>query len=412
VDCGWSQTGTGRLRSMKVLRIIARLNTGGPARHVVILNRGLRERGYETVLVHGHVDVGEGSLEYLAEEAGVRQVRVEELGRRVRPFDDCKALIKLVRLVFCEAPDIIHTHTAKAGALGRIAALAFNVTRSRRHRSLVVHTFHGHVFTNYFGPVANCLIRVAERALSTVTDRVVTIAPSQKRDIVGRFRIAPESRTVVIPLGLDLQPLLALSRNHPTLRSQLGINEGQVVIGFIGRFVPIKDLPTLMRAFAILATAVPNTVLLLAGDGPVRSELTELCQRLGVERRTRFLGWSTDLTTLFATLDICVLSSLNEGTPIAVIEAMAAATPVVATDVGGVADVIEHGVTGLLVPPRNPEALAHSLETLARDPSARQRMGQVARLSAAQRFTSDRLVVDTDHMYMTALVEKRGRGAT
>jgi glycosyltransferase involved in cell wall biosynthesis len=393
---------------MKVLRIIARLNTGGPARHVVLLNKGLRARGYQTLLVHGRIDPGEGSLEYLADEAELRTIRIPDLGRRLSPLGDLRALAQLVRIIFHEAPDVIHTHTAKAGTLGRLAAFTFNSTRTRRRRSLVVHTFHGHVLAGYFRPTTNLLVRLAERSLAKITDRIVTISSAQRRDIVNRFRIAPERRTVTIPLGLDLEPLLSQPQSQPTLRGQLGLGMDDPVIGYVGRFVPIKDLPTLIRAFAIVVRHVPDAWLVLVGDGPIRPELESLVQRMNLGGRVRFLGWSNDLLLIYATIDICALSSLNEGTPVAIIEAMAAGKAVVATNVGGVADVIEDGSTGVLVPPGNAEAMADAFVMLAKDRTTRHRLGRAARGSVAARFAHERLVDDVDRLYAGALAEKRG----
>src|SRR5436190_20353370 len=162
---------------MKILRIIARLNVGGPARHVVLLDRGLRNRGHDTRLVPGSLAPSEASLEHLAVDYVLPTTHIRELGRRVSPLGDLRAFTKLLRLVFREAPDVVHTHTAKAGTLGRLAAGLFNITRTRRRRCLVVHTFHGHVLTGYFGPATNVAVRLAERTLARVTDRVVTISP-------------------------------------------------------------------------------------------------------------------------------------------------------------------------------------------------------------------------------------------
>ncbi len=393
---------------MKVLRIIARLNTGGPARHVVLLGRGLRARGYQTLLVHGRIDAGEGSLEDLADQAGLPTLRISDLGRRLSPLGDLRALAQLVRIIFREAPDVIHTHTAKAGALGRLAAFAFNVTRTRNRRSLVVHTFHGHVLAGYFRPTTNVLVRLAERSLAKITDRIVTISVAQRSDIVGRFRIASEGCTVMIPLGLDLEPLLSQPQSQSTLRDQLGLGADDPVIGYVGRFVPIKDLATLIGAFAIVLRHVPDAWLVLVGDGPLRPELESLVQRLNLSGRVRFLGWSSDLVLIYATIDICALSSLNEGTPVAMIEAMAAGKAVVATKVGGVGDVIEDGRTGVLVPPGDAEALADALVMLARDRAMRHRLGQAAKDSVAVRFAHERLVDDVDRLYTSALAEKRG----
>jgi len=393
---------------MKVLRIIARLNTGGPARHVVLLDRGLRARGYQTLLVHGRIDAGEGSLEHLADEARIPTLRIPNLGRRLSPLGDLRALAELVRVIFHEAPDVIHTHTAKAGALGRLAAFTFNVTRGRGRRSLVVHTFHGHVLAGYFRPAMNLLVRLAERSLAKITDRIVTISPAQRRDIVTRFRIAPERRTVIIPLGLELQPLLSQLQSQPTLRGELGLGIDDPVIGYVGRFAPIKDLPTLIEAFAIAVKDIPDAWLVMVGDGALRPELESLVQRTKLSGRVRFLGWSNDLASICATIDICALSSLNEGTPVAMIEAMAAGKAVVATNVGGVADVIEDGRTGVLVPPGDAQRLADAFVRLAKDRVARHRLGRAARDSVAARFAHERLVDDMDRLYASALAEKRG----
>jgi glycosyltransferase involved in cell wall biosynthesis len=180
------------------------------------------------------------------------------------------------------------------------------------------------------------------------------------------------------------------------------------VIGYVGRFVPIKDLPTLIEAFAIVVRRVPDAWLVMVGDGSIRPELESLVQRIELSDRVRFLGWSNDLASIYATIDICALSSLNEGTPVAMIEAMAAGKVVVATNVGGVADVIEDGRTGVLVPPGDAEALAAAFVMLARDRTTRHRLGRAARDSVAGRFAHERLVDDMDRLYVSALAEKRG----
>jgi glycosyltransferase involved in cell wall biosynthesis len=222
------------------------------------------------------------------------------------------------------------------------------------------------------------------------------------------YGIARGERTAMIPLGLDLQPMLAASTATPTLRRELGIGETDAVVGYAGRFVPIKDLPTLVEAFAILSARHPNAWLIMAGDGPLRPAIERLIDRLELRSRVRLLGWSSDLVALYATMDVCALSSLNEGTPVAVIEAMAAGRAVVATNVGGVPDVVENGRTGVLVPARDASALASALDALLTDPAARLRMGEAAKAMVASRFTVDRLVDDVHRLYERALAEKRG----
>lgn len=389
---------------MKVLRVIARLNVGGPARHVVLLDSGLRERGYETLLVHGSVGSGEASLEHLAAERGLPVSKLPELGPRIAALDDLRALIKLVRLTLREQPDIIHTHTAKAGTLGRVAAFLYNTTRPRARRALVVHTFHGNVLSGYFGSTTSALVRGAERTLAAITDCIVTLSPLQREEIVTRFRVAPADRVAVVPLGLDLDRLLAL----PPLdkRSRAQAHDG-VVIGFVGRFVPIKNLPLLVSAFAGCARDVPGVTLVLAGDGPSRPDVERAVREAGIADRVRFAGWTEDLTTIYATMDVCALSSTNEGTPVALIEAMAAGRAVVATAVGGVPDLVDPEVNGLLVPSNDREALTQALVRLARSPEDRVRFGAAAREAVARRFSPDRLANDIDELYRTGLSGRR-----
>jgi glycosyltransferase involved in cell wall biosynthesis len=358
--------------------------------------------------VHGVVSAGEASLEHLTVAGRLRTEKVPELGRRISPLSDARALFRLVALTLRESPDVIHTHTAKAGTLGRIAAFVFNATRRRRSRCIVVHTFHGHVLTGYFHPAISAGIRVVERALGSITDRIITISALQRREIVERFRITTAAKAALIPLGLDLQELLELPAGGPTYRSALAIPGDAIVVGYVGRMVPIKDLRTLVKAFGLALAKQPNLWLVLAGDGPIREDLQALADRSGIAHRVRFLGWTEDLARTYATLDICALSSLNEGTPVAAIEAMAAGKAVASTAVGGVPDVIENGVTGLLVPPGSHEALAEALVLLATDPKERRRLGEAARLSVASRYAPQRLVEEIERLYISALREKRG----
>lgn len=397
---------------MKILRIIARLNVGGPARHVTLLNAGLQARGHDTLLVYGSLDQGEASLDRLALETGIPLAHHAHLGRRVSATSDVRAFIALLRELFRWQPDVVHTHTAKAGALGRVAAVVYNATRRRSRRAIVIHTFHGHVFEGYFSPTMNTLIRMTERRLAGISDRIITISGRQQRDIVERFRIAPAAKTLAVPLGLDLDELFALEPGAPSMREDIGATATDIVVGFAGRMVAVKDLPTLVRAFARAAEQVPHLHLALAGDGPERERVADLVRQLGIDARVHFLGWVDDLCRYQATIDLCVLSSLNEGTPVAAIEAMAAGLPVVSTSVGGVPDVVEDGVSGLLVPVGNVTALADALVQLATSPARRAEMGQAGRLLAKARYSHVRLVDDIDRIYTAALTERRGRPAT
>jgi len=396
------------MEGLRVLRVVTRLNFGGPARHVTILDAGLRERRSQTMLVFGHVGEQEGSLEVLVEAHGLRSMRLAHLGRRIRPWSDLVTLVHLTRLVFRERPDIVHTHTAKAGALGRLAAVAYNSTRRSRHRCLVVHTFHGHVMEGYFNPLGSAAVRIIERTLARATDLLVTLSARQRQDIVERLAIAPARKVVVVPLGLDLDGLLALDVRSLADKAHFGFAADDVVFGYVGRFVPIKDLQTLLRAFARLAATSDRARLLMVGDGECRVSLEALAGSLGVADKVQFVGWQSSVTQVYGAVDVAVLSSLNEGTPVAIIEAMAAGLPVVATSVGGVPDVVRDGLTGSLVPERSPERLAAAMRTLAGDPGLRRRMGDAARLDARNRFGAERLVSTMATLYADRLARKRG----
>ena len=396
---------------LRVVRVIARLNVGGPARHVAILDAGLRDRGYSTLLLHGRPDQDEGSLAGLAEERELPAVVVATLGRPVRPWRDLRAFCTIARVIFTTRPDVVHTHTAKAGVLGRLAALLYNATRRRSQRCLVVHTYHGTVFHGYFGGVASSAVRIVERLIALGTDRIAVLSERQRREIVAGVRVAPAAKVTIVPLGLDLDPLLRIDGATPTLREALGLADNAVVLGFVGRLVAIKDPATLLRAFACVSARVPRAVLLFAGDGPLRPALHALAASLKMTSVVKFLGWRHDLRSLYATLDIVVLSSRNEGTPVSVIEGMAAGRAVVATDVGGVGDLIDHRTTGMLVPAGRPDALAAAIERLTGDAPARRRMGGAARRAVAARFSAARLIDDVDRCYRACVAAKRGGGA-
>ena len=397
----------GRGEPIKVLRVIARLNIGGPARHAALLDEALGKRGFKTLLVYGTPAPDEGTLEQLVAERSLPSFPIPDLGRALKPWSDLRAFIQLTRLVFRERPDVVHTHTAKAGVLGRLAAFAYNTTGRRHRRCFVVHTFHGHVLSGYFGSPASVAIRWIERTLARLTDRVVTISERQRTDLVTRFAIVAREKTAVIPLGLDLEPLSALSGPQVDAKRRFGFDGSELVFGYIGRFVPIKDLDTLVRAFSQVVRSSSRVRLLMLGDGQLRSQLEALARSFGVSETVKFAGWQLDLPLVYSAIDIVVLSSLNEGTPVAIIEAMAAGLPVVATSVGGVPDVVHHQRTGLLVPPRDPDQLAGAMSTMAGNEGLRAELGAAGRREALDRFSIGRLASDVDALYRDGLRLKR-----
>jgi glycosyltransferase involved in cell wall biosynthesis len=396
-----------RTSDLRVMRVIARMNIGGPARQALLLDRGLRSRGWKTLLVYGSTGPGEGSLEDLVTEDRLDFERIPELGRRIRLLGDLIALRHIAGALVRHQPDVLHTHTAKAGALGRLCGIAVNAVRGRRRRILLVHTFHGHVLSGYFGRLGSAVVRWLERILGLGTHCIIAISQRQRHDLVNRFGIAAPEKVSVVPLGLDLASLLQ-STPEVELRESLRLGATDFVVGYVGRFVPIKDLPTLLRAFRMVQQSVPGARLVMAGDGELRAVLVELASELGLSEHVRFLGWVRDLAALYASFDVVALSSRNEGTPVMLIEAMAAGLPVVATDVGGVGDIVESGVNGLLVQAGNPDALARALIEMAGDPERRRQMGRAGRQSVASRLDIRRLVEDIDRLYRDGLCTLRG----
>ncbi|OLE16767.1 MAG: hypothetical protein AUI36_37140, partial [Cyanobacteria bacterium 13_1_40CM_2_61_4] len=323
-------------RPIRVLRVIARLNVGGPSLHVSYLSKRLDERGYETTLVAGTVGKGEGSMEYVTRGLGLEPVFVPELQREIGAREDAAAARRLVRMIREIRPDVLHTHTAKAGAIGRAAALLSGSARP----PVVVHTYHGHVLRGYFGPLRTRIFFGVERSLAQVSDALVTVSPQVRDDLV-ELRVAPAAKIAVIRLGLELEERVGVSPyERARVRAQLGVFDERALVVWLGRMTEIKRVDDLLRSFAALRTQGVEADLVLVGDGPLRAKLEQLAYELGVAGYTHFVGYKTDVAPYYAASDIVALSSANEGTPVSIIEAQAAGRPVVATDVGGVRDVV------------------------------------------------------------------------
>src|SRR3954452_1314517 len=301
---------------IRVLRVIARLNMGGPAHHVSLLSGLLDPRRYDTLLLYGDVGPGEASLEDLARKRHAQMQVVPALGPELNPVRDLRALITLVRHVRTFRPDIVHTHTAKAGMLGRLAAVL-----AGRPRPVIVHTYHGHVLEGYFGPLRNALYRGLERGLARVSDVLIGVSSATVDDLV-RLRVAPRAKFRVIPIGLDLKAFYDVSSaDGAAFRAEAGTRPDEILLTFVGRLVPIKRVDVLLRAVARARTLGANVRLVIVGDGETRAELEELSAQLGIVEHVHFAGYRADMVTVTAASDIAVLSSDNEGTPVSLIEA-------------------------------------------------------------------------------------------
>ena len=389
-----------RPQRIRVMRVIARLNMGGPAHHVGFLSGLLDPQRYETVLFHGEVGAGEAQLSSTADHYGVRRETIPGLRPELRPQDDLRALLALVRAVRRFRPDLVHTHTAKAGMLGRLAALTM------RPRPIIVHTYHGHVLEGYFGRMRNAFYRGLERAQGRISDALIGVSQATVDDLV-RLHIAPREKFRVVPIGLDLDRFLAAgSEEGAEFRREAGAGDQQALLTWVGRLVPIKRVDVLLRALA-RADGAADLRLAIVGDGELRDELEQLARELGISERVWFAGYREDMVAVAAASDIAVLSSDNEGTPVSLIEAAAAATPAATTGVGGVADVVT-GDTGVVVPAGDSDALGDAIAALAADPARRTEMGRRAREHVRGTYSVARLVADIDALY-SELLRARGR---
>ena len=422
---------------VRVVRIIDRLNIGGPAKHVVWLTAGLNTDEFETVLITGAVPPGEGDMSYFAREAGIEPLGIREMSRELSPRD-LMVVAKLLRQLWRLKPQIVHTHKAKAGAVGRLAAMIYKWAAPsalwlRPRECRVVHTYHGHIFHSYYGPAKTRLFLVIERLLARLcTDRIIVISDEQRREIAERFRVGRTEQFRVIPLGIDLDEAgerlgthassvpvsgdgalichgpLAPTRHAGSVRTQ-----GEVHIGIVGRLCEVKNHAMLLEAAARLIRGEGGSQmpirLIIIGDGHLRGELERLACDLGIADRVIFTGFRADALSLYADLDLVALTSLNEGTPLTLIEAMHCSRAVVATEVGGVVDLMgrhqarldgfslwDHGVTA---PSRDGEAFARALRFLIERPVLRREMGARGREFVRARLSKERLVREIEALY-------------
>jgi glycosyltransferase involved in cell wall biosynthesis len=376
---------------LRVLRIISRMNVGGPARHVAILHAGLDPRHFDSTLVYGTEGMTEGSLRSLLGTAS-NTVSIPELGREISPLADSVTLARLIRLMREIRPDIVHTHTAKAGFAGRVAARMTGVP-------IIVHTFHGHVFHGYFSPRKTAVFLQLESRLAGISNRLVTISPRLRDEIAG-YGVADAKKIDVVPLGLRLAPHGTHPRRTGDFRQAMGISEDALLIGAVGRLVPIKNLGLLLEAASLARRNVPNLHVVFVGEGELRQELAEKANALGLASVVTFAGWQHDLPAVYADLDATVVTSHSEGTPACLIEAMASGCPVIATSVGGVPDMIIPGVTGQLTPPGDANALATAIVHLVKEPEQARSMANQARGEALARYDEQRLVTDMERLYL------------
>ena len=416
---------------MKVLRIIARLNVGGPARHVIWLTEGLQHAGHETLLVAGVVPPGEGDMSYVASNAGITPLIIPQMSREISP-QDALTIWKLFRLMLRERPDVVHTHTAKAGTVGRVAGWMYrwltpSAIAGRPRKCFFVHTYHGHIFHSYYGNFKTKLFLTIEKTLARMTDRVIVISPQQYREIheehgVGRrgqFAVIREGQFAIIPIGLDTRVFADWEQRRQSARAELGLKDNDLAIGIVGRLTKIKNHELFLNAaaryrelFGLAAGEGGEMRFIVVGDGERRSALEAHAVELRVADVVLFTGMRRDPENFYPALDVVALTSLNEGTPLTLIEAMANARSIIATAVGGVVDLLGEGDAnfteesgfqirerGVTVDKNNVEAFCHGLHFLLERESLRKEMGARGFEFVAKNYSKERLIADVLALY-------------
>lgn len=391
----------------KILRIINRFNLGGPTFNAAYLTRYLND-DYETLLVGGSHEESEDSSKHIVEELGLEPRILQTMKREVSPWNDRKAYRELKQIIREYEPDIVHTHASKAGAIGRLAAAELKVPG-------VVHTFHGHVFHSYFNRFKTEFYRRTEKYLASKSSRIVAISDKQKEELANTYRICNENKIEVIPLGFDLDRFREdKDLKRAVFRKEFELSEDTLAIGVIGRLVPIKNHRLFIHAASELKKRLPGKSLrfFIIGDGELLGELQNFTEECGLrwsykntdqDADIQFTSWRRDTDVVFAGMDIIALTSLNEGTPVTLIEAQAAGKPIVSTNVGGISNVVLEGKTALLSQSEDLEAISHNLTKLCSNPRLRSDLSYSGWDHVKERFHYQRLVSDMDRLYRTLL---------
>ncbi len=396
----------------KVLRILNRLIVGGPVLNAVYLSKYLSPE-FETLLVVGEKEAHEKSADFLAKDLGLEYMSVPQMGRSINPANDFFSYQKIKKIIKEYKPDVVHTHAAKPGILGRLAAAELGVPA-------IVHTYHGHVFHSYFNSVKTKFFINAERFVARKTDAIVAISEQQKKELSSDFKIAPEDKFRVIALGFNLDKFTEnVEEKRRKFRTEFGVSDDEIAIGIIGRLVPVKNHYLFLKALKyVLDHTTKKVKAFIIGDGETRSDLENVAREVSIPYSTEndnthahpliFTSWRSDVDVINAGLDIVCLTSFNEGTPVSLIEAQAANKPIVATKVGGISDIVVEGETALLADVTDTETFCKHLLTLVEDDALRKKLGDNSCQHVLQQFSYQRLVRDMGSLY-NELIEKKKR---
>lgn len=392
------------MRKIKVVHIITRFDKGGSAENTLLTVLGLNKEKYSILLIKGLSLESEMSDEEslavseslkIAEENNIKVINLPFLVRKIAPLTDLKALFTLFKILRKERPDIVHTHTSKAGFLGRFASFLARVP-------IIIHTPHGHVFHSYFGPTLTKIFVIAEKILSLITDKIITLTNRERDEHIER-RIAPLNKFITIHSGVDLDRFMNLNIDIKKKKKELNIPQDFYVIGTVGRLVPIKGHKYLVSAAEMIIKEFPKTVFVIVGDGFLKPILERHAEALGIRKNIVFTGWRKDVPEILYLFDVLVFPSLNEGMGRVMIEGMSLGKPIVASNVGGIRDLIEDGKNGLLVPPRDSNALRKAISRLIRNKKLAEGLGKIGKMEVYPDFDASTMVKKIDNLYESLL---------
>ena len=387
------------MRRVRILRVVTRLNTGGPAKHLTSLVRALDGSRYEQLLAAGREGPGEGSMRPFVEAQGVQLTMVPGLigTTRLGP-GDLVATASIRKLIRDFRPDIVETHTTKAGIVGRLSARL-------EGSPAVLHVYHGHVLEGHYGAIKTAAARGTERLLARLSDRLVAVSATVKADLV-KHGVAPPDRITIVEPGLELTAMIRCREERGAVRRELGLAPAVPLVGIIGRLAPVKNHRLFLDAAVGVLASRPNVHFLIVGDGELRDQIRTEARNRGLIERLTFTGWRYDLPRIYADLDVLISCSKYEGTPFTIIEAMAARCPVIATQVGGVLDLLTDHATGLLVPPADPDPLVNAILRLLGDAGLARDLARAAAADVERRFSTVRLAAEMDKLYAALLRSK------
>jgi glycosyltransferase involved in cell wall biosynthesis len=386
-------------KPVKIINLLSRMNIGGPSVHTVLLTKYLENEDFTSMLISGTLSEGEGDMSYLVDQYQIEHRSIDTLQREISLFDDFKAVIELYRIFRKEKPQIVHTNLAKAGMVARLAAWLARVP-------VILHTYHGHVFSGYFSPAKTKLYILIERMIAFLSTKIIVISKMIKNDICSVYKITNEKKVSIIPLGFELEKMETLDVYRGTFRKRFSIPENAPVIGIVGRITGIKNHSLFVEIASLLLKKNKNIHFIIVGDGELKEEIEKLADDLGISKHVHFTGWITETAIMYADLDAMLLTSKNEGTPVTVIEAMYYKIPVISSNVGGLSDLINHGTTGYLINSLVAKDYIQDILKLVESDGERELIGLAAHNFVMDQFNIERLVSDMKNLYSQLLKSK------